>query len=167
MRRCPACSHPAYKTDRYCLACGHTLRQRWLDVLLVGGIISGVVGLGGLVRSGQGEAAGMPPPTPVVIAVAATPTPTRCRFVFAFRTLHDAMPGRVGACLENEHLDPASGDTVQHTTGGLLVWRKEGGAAFTDGARTWLLGATGIRERPNGERFPDEPNPTGLPLAGA
>jgi lipoprotein-anchoring transpeptidase ErfK/SrfK len=47
----------------------------------------------------------------------------------------------------------------------LLVWRKaDNFTAFTNGATTWVNGPQGIQARPNGQRFPWEANPSGLPL---
>ena len=64
-----------------------------------------------------------------------------CQFVLGFATLRDIIGHDiVGECLENEHYN-AIGDSVQQTTGGLLVWRKaDNWTAFTDGYRTWLNG---------------------------
>ena len=46
------------------------------------------------------------------------------------------------------------GDSVQQTTGGLLVWRKaDNWTAFTDGYRTWINGPNGLVQRLNTERF--------------
>ena len=89
-----------------------------------------------------------------------------CRFVLGFATLRDLI-GRtiVGECLENEHYD-ATGDGLQQTTGGLLVWRKaDNRTAFTDGYRTWINGPNGLEQRLNTERFPWEPDyaPGGAP----
>jgi hypothetical protein len=80
-----------------------------------------------------------------------------CGFVLGFATLHDLIPDVVGPCLENEHHNPANGDALQMTTGGLLVWRKaDNWTAFTDGNRTWINGPYGLEERLNTERFPWE-----------
>ncbi|MDE2817297.1 MAG: hypothetical protein OXM03_07175 [Chloroflexota bacterium] len=77
-----------------------------------------------------------------------------CQFVLGFKTLRDLVGHEtVGECLENEHHD-ANGDSVQHTTGGLLVWRKQDNrTAFTDGYRTWINGPNGLQQRLNSERF--------------
>ena len=82
-----------------------------------------------------------------------------CQFVRGFATLRDLIGhGIVGACLENEHYN-AAGDSVQQTTGGLLVWRKaDNWTAFTDGYRTWINGPHGLQQRLNTERFPWEPD---------
>ena len=59
----------------------------------------------------------------------------------------------VGECLDNEHYN-AIGDSNQHTTGGLLAWRKaDNWTAFTDGYRTWVNGPNGLQQRLNTERF--------------
>ena len=48
----------------------------------------------------------------------------------------------------------AIGDSVQQTTGGLLVWRKaDNWTAFTDGYRTWINGPNGLQQRLNTQRF--------------
>ena len=47
-----------------------------------------------------------------------------CQFVLGFKTLRDLIGNDiVGQCLENEHYNEI-GDSLQQTTGGLLVWRK-------------------------------------------
>jgi hypothetical protein len=99
----------------------------------------------------------------VPAAVAAQTAP--CRFVLGFAELRAAVGADlVGACLEDEHHNPANGDTLQRTASGLLVWRKSDNfTAFTDGHRTWVRGPFGVQARLNGERFPWERDP---PLAG-
>ncbi len=102
-----------------------------------------------------------------------------CQFVLGFKTLRDLIGhDNVGECLENEHHN-ATGDSVQQTTGGLLVWRKaDNWTAFTDGYRTWLNGPNGLEQRLNTERFEWEadyapgggiatPTPTPTPAATA
>ena len=88
--------------------------------------------------------------------IAATPAhaTSHCQFVLGFKTLRDLIGhGVVGECLENEHYN-ATGDSVQQTSGGLLVWRKaDNWTAFTDGYRTWLNGPYGLQQRLNTERF--------------
>ena len=77
-----------------------------------------------------------------------------CQFILGFKTLrgligHDV----VGECLENEH-HGENGDSLQQTTGGLLVWRKaDNWTAFTDGYRSWINGPNGLVQRLNTERF--------------
>lgn len=91
-----------------------------------------------------------------------------CEFVLGFKTLHDLIPSIVGSCLENEHFNPANGDSLQRTTKGLLVWRKaDNHTAFTDGYHTWVNGPNGLQERLDSQRFAWEPNPDHLPIAPA
>lgn len=77
-----------------------------------------------------------------------------CKFVLGFATLDElASPQLVGSCLEDEHHDP-TGDALQQTTDGLLVWRKaDNWTAFTDGAHTWINGPAGLVYRSNQQRF--------------
>ena len=77
-----------------------------------------------------------------------------CQFVLGFATLRDLIGHEiVGECLENEHYNEI-GDSVQQTTGGLLVWRKaDNWTAFTDGYRSWVNGPNGLEQRLNTERF--------------
>jgi hypothetical protein len=73
-----------------------------------------------------------------------------CAFALGFLFLHDLIPGVVGDCLEDEAHNPANGDGLQRTTGGLLVWRKaDNWTAFTDGATTWISGPCSLQVRPN------------------
>ncbi|MGI8915054.1 MAG: hypothetical protein ACR2JY_14930 [Chloroflexota bacterium] len=86
-----------------------------------------------------------------------------CQFILGFKTMHDLLGGIVGGCLDNEQHNPANGDGLQHTTRGLLVWRKaDNHTAFTDGDHTWVNGPKGLEYRLNTVRFPWEPNPQGL-----
>lgn len=108
----------------------------------------------------------------LALAAAATPGPVLaqaaaadCRFVLGFAALRDRIPTVVGACLDDERFNPANGDSLQHTTHGLLVWRKaDNHTAFTDGAHTWVAGPYGLEYRLNTRRFAWEPNPGGLPI---
>src|SRR4051812_9585256 len=78
-------------------------------------------------------------------------------FVLGFRTLHDLIPEVVGSCEEDQRTDPESGDSLQQTTNGLLVWRRaDNWTAFTDGSTTWVNGPAGLQARANGDRFPWE-----------
>ncbi len=91
---------------------------------------------------------------PVVSASAQTAV---CEFHLGFATVHDMIPLQVGACVEDENHNPVNGDGLQHTTNGLMVWRKaDNWTAFTDGYRTWINGPTGLQSRLNTERFPWE-----------
>ena len=92
----------------------------------------------------------------LLVGLAGTPTAqaANCGFVLGFATLHALIPQHVGACLDNEQHNPANGDGLQHTTGGLLVWRKaDNHTAFTDGATTWVNGQHGLQERQNSQHF--------------
>jgi hypothetical protein len=95
---------------------------------------------------------------------AAAQTPA-CEYKLGFKLIADQMPETLGACLENEHFNPANGNSEQRTTahhgqGGLLVWRKaDNWTAFTDGHRTWVNGPFGLQERLNTERFEWESDP--------
>ena len=76
------------------------------------------------------------------------------RFQLGFKMLADQIPSVVGEPLEEEHFDPSTGDMLQRTTTGLMVWRKaDNWTAFTDGSRTWVNGPQGLQERSNAERF--------------
>jgi len=89
-----------------------------------------------------------------------------CQFVLGFGAFADHLPRVMGQCLDDEQHDLASGDALQHTTTGLLVWRKaDNFTAFTDGFHTWVAGPNGIEERQNTQRFAWEANPEDLPLA--
>jgi hypothetical protein len=77
-----------------------------------------------------------------------------CSFKLGFKALADQIPTSVGACLEDEHANPANGDALQKSAGGLLVWRKaDNFTAFTDGYRSWVNGPLGPQQRLNTERF--------------
>ncbi len=86
-------------------------------------------------------------------AAAASP----CQFALGFdaiKTLVALSEGedRVGACLENEWFDPATGEATQKTAGGQLTWRKaDNWTAFSDGQRTWVNGPHGLQARPAGD----------------
>jgi hypothetical protein len=85
----------------------------------------------------------------------ATAAAADCQFVLGFADLRGQVGSeKVGECVENEHHNPANGDALQKTTGGLLVWRKvDNVAAFTDGHRTWLAGPRGLQSRLNSQTF--------------
>jgi hypothetical protein len=89
----------------------------------------------------------------LALAFALLAQPAECRFQLGFAALREQLPA-VGACLEDERHNPENGDTLQRTTGGLLVWRKaDNWTAFTDGHRTWINGPVGLQTRLNAERF--------------
>jgi hypothetical protein len=76
-----------------------------------------------------------------------------CQFMLGFKTLHDLSPDTIGACVDNE-THATNGDATQHTTKGLMAWRKTDNiTAFTNGSTTWLIGPTGLVSRRNSERF--------------
>jgi len=82
------------------------------------------------------------------------PEPAPCGFVLGFAALRDRLPEEVGDCLEDQQVDPETGDTSQRTSGGMLVWRPgDDWLAFTDGDRTWVYGPDGLRPRLNTERY--------------
>jgi hypothetical protein len=61
-------------------------------------------------------------------------------FDLGIAALHERLGDTMGTPLECEHLDVASGDTVQQATTGLAYYRPSLGAAiFTDGATHWAL----------------------------
>lgn len=77
-------------------------------------------------------------------------------FKLGFKTLADMIPAIVGTPLEEEH-STANGDSLQRTSTGLMVWRKaDNWTAFTDGARTWINGPSGLQDRLNSDRLPWE-----------
>jgi hypothetical protein len=88
-------------------------------------------------------------------AAAAPSDAAGCQFVMGFAAIRELIGvDKVGDCAENEHHNPANGDALQKTSGGLLVWRKtDNFTAFTDGFRTWVNGPRGLQRRLNTERF--------------
>ena len=114
------------------------------------------------------SAAAIVPLFPAFFGYASSADSNGCRFVLGFAALETLIPMQVGTCLDDEAHNPVNGDTLQRTSGGLLVWRKaDNRTAFTDGYHTWVNGPEGLRERLNSQRFPWEANPDGLPLVGA
>ena len=112
-------------------------------------------------------------PAALAAVVALTVVPTfataDCQFVLGFAALKALIdveegPEKVGECLENQHSNPANGDALQQTTGGLMAWRKaDNWTAFTDGYRTWINGPNGLEARLNTEQFEWELPPTPTP----
>ncbi len=108
-----------------------------------------------------------------IVIVAATaflsPVPalaqqTSCQFVLEFKTLHDLTPENVGDCIDNQAF-AANGDALQHTTNGLMAWRKADNlTAFTNGDTTWINSALGLVSRFNTERYPWEADTQGHPV---
>ena len=126
----------------------------------------------GTITPGTATPTSVAGPTAEIIVVTATPLPVQapptaeppapapvpeaqgpCYFELGFAALHDLIPDIVGDCLDNE-MHGANGDGLQHTTDGLMAWRKaDNWTAFTDGANTWINGPFGISTRPNDVRF--------------
>jgi hypothetical protein len=83
----------------------------------------------------------------------AAPLTAPCQLTGGFKTLGEMVP-EVGPCLEDARVEAATGNTLQRTAGGLLVWRPVGNwTAFTDGFHTWLNGPFGLQQRLATERF--------------
>jgi hypothetical protein len=90
-----------------------------------------------------------------------------CQFQLGFKAIADQIPDVVGQCSENEHYNQRNGDSLQATSGGLLVWRKaDNFTAFTDGYRTWVNGPLGLQRRLNTETFQWESPAADAPLPG-
>lgn len=106
------------------------------------------------------------PPSMLTAAGTSTSMPDLpCHFILGFATFASLIPDRVGTCLDYEGHNPTNGDALQHTTGGLLVWRRaDNWTAFTDGYHTWINGPNGLQERLNAQRFSWEANPGNLPV---
>lgn len=94
---------------------------------------------------------------PSVASAAPTNATDNCQYVLGFKALHDQEPNVVGDCLTNQYYNGQTGDGVQQTTRGLLVWRKaDNSIAFTNGYQTWVNGPNGVQTRLNSQRFPWE-----------
>jgi hypothetical protein len=94
--------------------------------------------------------------------------PAGCQFTLGFATLHSLIPAVVGGCLEDAHYAGDTGDGLQQTTNGLLVWRKsDNWTAFTDGNRSWVNGPLGLEQRDNSGRLWWEANPQHLSVVPA
>jgi photosystem II stability/assembly factor-like uncharacterized protein len=107
-------------------------------------------------------------PPPAVSAPTATPAAAAnsgpCQFVLGFQTLQALDPNDIGTCVDNQAY-ASNGDAQQHTSKGLLVWRKaDNWTAFTNGYWTWINGPGGLVKRLNTQRFPWEANPDNLPV---
>jgi len=110
---------------------------------------------------------------PILMALAAPPAPALaqaapCQFVLGFKALHDLDTPDIGDCQDNQAF-AANGDAQQHTTKGLMAWRKaDNWTAFTNGYMTWINGPNGLVSRLNTDRFPWEaPAPSAAPAAPA
>jgi len=109
----------------------------------------------------------------LVFAASATLAPAQTPPVFklGFEALADRIPDVVGVPVENEYFNLPNGNSEQHTTKGLMVWRKaDNWTAYTNGYMTWVNGPNGVQSRLNTDRFDwekDEPvaaAPTEVPL---
>jgi hypothetical protein len=101
----------------------------------------------------------------VASVVATTHAQPTCHFTLGFAQLHDLIPDIVGECVDDEVYDATTGDALQRTTNGLLVWRKaDNWTAFTDGSQSWVNGPLGLQQRSNDQRFWWEANPDGFPI---
>lgn len=88
-----------------------------------------------------------------------------CQYILGFATLHSLAPSDIGDCTDNQAF-AANGDAQQHTTNGLLAWRKlDNWTAFTNGYWTWINGPFGLAKRLNTQRFSWEANPDHMPIA--
>jgi hypothetical protein len=106
---------------------------------------------------------------PVLASASLARSAEHCHYQLGFATLHAMIPEIVGDCVTDEFHNPETGDTLQVTENGLLVWRKaDNWTAFTDGHRTWVHGPFGIQSRLNTERFdweaPAPPAPVEQPV---
>ena len=100
-------------------------------------------------------------PSLALLPAAVAAADGNCQFVLGFKDLHDADPGDIGDCLDNEAHNPLNGDGLQHTTNGLEVWRKASSTtAFTNGARTFLMDSSSgkVINRDAMSRFSFEPD---------
>ncbi|HZK66204.1 MAG TPA: heparin lyase I family protein [Chloroflexota bacterium] len=96
-----------------------------------------------------------PGPAPAAAGAAASAGAPSYRL--GFGVLAGILGGLAGNPLEEEGHDPVTGDGLQRTSTGLMVWRKsDNWTAFTNGTTTWVNGPYGVQERANSERFPWE-----------
>jgi hypothetical protein len=89
------------------------------------------------------------------------------RFVLGFEQLKARLGDTMGSPLECEHVNADNGDTLQQTTTGLAVYRKQSGALeFTDGWRHWALRGQDLVTW-DGDTPPGAPAPESAATAGA
>src|SRR4051794_38026934 len=56
-----------------------------------------------------------------------------CQFVLGFAAFHSLLPWQVGDCRDTQTF-ASNGDSIQHTAGGVLMWRKaDNWTGFTNG----------------------------------
>ena len=76
-------------------------------------------------------------------------------------------PGDIGNCLDNQAF-AANGDAQQHTTRGLMAWRKaDNWTAFTNGYQRWINSPFGLAKRLNTQRFSFEADYASFTLVAA
>ena len=93
---------------------------------------------------------------------------TAPEFQLGFKALADQIPDIVGTPLENEHFNISNGNSEQHTSKGLMVWRKaDNWTAYTNGYMTWINGPNGVQSRLNTDRFDWEHDPVVAPQSAA
>ncbi len=108
-----------------------------------------------------------PTPSPVASSTAvpatATPAAATClspAFAFGFNALKLALGPLMGDALECEHLDAASGDTLQRTSAGLGIYRVSSNTPiFTDGNTHWALTPDGLVTWTGDSIDPPPPDP--------
>jgi hypothetical protein len=87
-----------------------------------------------------------------------------CEYTLGFKGLHDLIPGIVGNCKNNVLYNAVTGDGIQFTDNGMLVWHKaDNVTAFTNGYQTWISSQYGLQTRLNTQRFTWEPDAAGFP----
>lgn len=105
------------------------------------------------------------------LALAALPRQANaqaCTFTLGFAQVAALIPDVVASCTSGVTFNGQTGDALQSTTRGLLVWRKSDNfTAFTDGATSWVNGPLGLQTRASSERFWWEPNPERLAITPA
>ena len=69
-------------------------------------------------------------------AIAQAAAARSCHFVLGFAALYQRIPNVVGQCVQNQY-GTANGNAYQHTTNGLLVWKRDTNwTGFTNGYHT-------------------------------
>jgi hypothetical protein len=83
---------------------------------------------------------------PLVGAEPAKPGAADCAaFRAEFAALKNTLSETIGQPLECPHVDAATGDTLQRTSTGLAIFRRQSQTpTFTDGYHRWALSAGGV-----------------------
>ncbi len=98
-------------------------------------------------------------------AAAPAPSAGGCQFILGFASLHSLDPADIGDCQDNQAF-AGNGDAQQHTTKGLMAWRKaDNWTAFTNGYMTWINGPGGLVSRLNTQRCSFEGDAASFPAA--